>query len=175
MLLETIHVFHILFQIFVDFHSGSAKSCNSRYIVCSGTHSALLSSAKDLRLDFCFFINIKKSHALWSVNLMTADRKKIDSHFFWVDPVFSKGLYGIHMKQSPGTFFVDKGRDLLHRHHSAHFIIYIHHRYQNGIFSEYGFQSIHFYHTTAVHRKVGYLKALFLKKKRRLAYCRMLH
>ena len=166
---------YLFIKICVYHICGNAKACDPRHIVCSGTHTVLLSAAKDLRLYSYFFVNIEKAYALWSMDLVAAHRKKIDPQLFRIDTILSECLDGIYMKKCFRTFFMDKLSDLFYRHHSSHFIVHIHHRHQDRIRAQSCFQCIQFHNSLMINRKSGHLIALFLQISKRLGHCCMLY
>ena len=166
---------YLFIKICVYHICGNAKACDPRHIVCSGTHTVLLSAAKDLRLYSYFFVNIEKAYALWSMDLVAAHRKKIDPQLFRIDTILSECLDGIYMKKCFRAFFVDELSDLFYRHHSSHFIVHIHHRHQDRIRAQSCFQCIQFHNSLMIHRKNGHLIALFFQIGKRLGHCRVLH
>ena len=166
---------YIFVEIFIDPRSCHTESCDSRHIVCTGAHSTLLSATEDLRDDLHFFIDIQKSNTLWSVDLVSADCKKIDAHLFRVNAVFTKSLDGIYMIKSLRAFFVNHLRNFFYRHHGTDFVIYKHGRNHNRIRAQNCFQCTHLYFAFMIYRKIGDFKSLFLQKRCRLADCCMFY
>ena len=128
-------MFHILIQISVNLSCCHTKPGDSRYIVCSGTHATLLSATKNLWNDLHFFVDIQKTDTLRTVNLVSADCKKIDPHTFRINVVFTKSLNCIDMIQCLWTLLMYHLRNLFDWHHSSDFIIYKHGRYHDRIWS----------------------------------------
>ena len=151
------------------------KTCDPRYIVCTGTHPILLSATKDLGLYLRFLVDIQKTNPLGSVQLMTAYRQQINPCLFRMDGIFSKCLDSIHMVQSLRAFLMDKCSDLFHRHHCTHFIIHIHGRNKDRIRTKCFFQGFHIYHTCTIYRKDCNFIAHLRQPFHWLPYCCMLH
>ncbi|CCY34380.1 unknown [Ruminococcus sp. CAG:60] len=132
-----------LFLKICVYHLGSyTKACNSRHIVCTGAHSCLLSASKNLGLNPHLVIDVQKSNALWSVDLMAAYGKHIDSQLLRVDPVLAECLDGIYMVKSLRAFLMNKPGNLFHRHHSSHLVVHIHGGNQNSVLAKCLLKSI---------------------------------
>ena len=61
---------YFLVKVLVHHLRCNTKSCDSRYIVCSGTHAILLAAAENQRLHFCLAVDVQESNSFWSMDLM---------------------------------------------------------------------------------------------------------
>ena len=126
---QLIKMFDLFIKILIHHLRCHAKTCDSRHIISSGAHSILLSAAQDQWLHLCFTVNVKKSDTFWSVDLMSADRKKMDSPFLRIDPIFAKCLNCIYMIQCFRTLLLNHSTNFFYRHHCSGLIVYHHCRY----------------------------------------------
>ena len=61
---------YFLVKVLVHHLRCNIKSCDSRYVVCSGTHAVLLAAAENERLYFCLAVDVQESNSFWSMDLM---------------------------------------------------------------------------------------------------------
>ena len=73
-----IHLRYFRKMIFVHLLCRQSQSGDSRHILGSGTPSVLLAAPVNDRMHFYAICHIQKSGSFWSVDLMSADRKKIN-------------------------------------------------------------------------------------------------
>ena len=106
---------------------------------------------------------------------MAADRKQVNTLLFRTDHIFSVCLNGIHMVQRRRILCLDDPGDFLYRLHSAHLIVYIHGRNQNGIRTDCLFKFLQADVPVMVYRKNGHFKAKLFQHAQRIVYRRMLN
>ena len=132
-LFELVKMLYFLVKVLVHHLRCNAKSCDSRYVVCSGTHAVLLAAAENERLHFCLAVDVQESNSFGSMDLMCADGQKMDIPFLRINTIFAECLDRIYMIQRLRTLLLDHCTDFLYRHNRTGLIIYHHCRYENSI------------------------------------------
>ena len=165
---------HLLPVAGVHLFSRNAQTGDAGYIFRAGAQVALLAAAVDQGADLHPLVDVEKTHALGTVNLVGADGEQVDHGLFGADHELSVGLDGVHVKQGGGVLPADQGADVLHRLHCADLIVHVHDGDQDGVRPDGLLQLLKGNVAVAVHGQVGHLKSLFLQKCQRIVHAGVL-
>ena len=101
-LFKTIQVLYLFVKIRKNLLNCPCHSCNTWNILCTRTHSFLLSPTKNNWTHFCPLIDVQKPNTFWPMYLVSTGRQQVNMHTFRINSILPKPLYSIHMKQSIG-------------------------------------------------------------------------
>ena len=149
------------------------QSRDRRDIFRAGTKRPLLTAAVKHRQDMRLFVDIQKSAAFRSMQLVSAHRQQIDTDTPRIDQHFPIRLHRVHMKQCFRRTLMDDLRDLLHRFDRTDLIVHMHDRNQNRIAAQHRPQLFRRHHAVFVHRQIAYLKAFFFECRHRIVHRRV--
>ena len=112
---------------------GGTKSGDKGRGFCAGAQTPLLLAAKLTGQDACTTAQIQSAHALGSVNLMGADRHRVQSPTTHTDGHLASRLHRIAVDVRLWRHTADGRHRLLNGESRADFVIHQHHRHQHRI------------------------------------------
>ena len=113
-------------KILIQHLRRKAHSRDAGHILCAGAHSTLLSAAEDQVLHLHLVADIEETGSLGRVDLVSADRQKVDPPLLGIDLCLAKTLHRVHMKERGRIFCINALRDLPDRLYRANLIIGVH-------------------------------------------------
>ena len=161
-------------EVFIEHPGGKRHTGDAGNIFCAGPQAVLLSSAVHLRYQPHAVCNIEKSGSLGTMDLVSADRQKVNIHPFGINLCLAEALHCIDMKERIRICGFDGLSDLFDRLHCADNIIRMHNRHQDRVRTDSCRDLFRGDQAVPVNTQPGDLKSLCLQIFHGLQNCRVL-